>query len=59
MVTRFMSRSSEVVTALVELAHRDSRGSLATLRFLDNASNVLPVSPPGVGKTMLAVALAC
>ncbi|MFD0213041.1 IS21-like element helper ATPase IstB [Streptomyces hirsutus] len=30
---------------------------LATLRFLDDASNVLFVGPPGVGKTMLSVAL--
>ncbi|MEK2479479.1 ATP-binding protein [Streptomyces noursei] len=30
---------------------------LATLRFLDDASNVLLVAPPGVGKTMLSVAL--
>ncbi|MFF3159821.1 ATP-binding protein [Streptomyces sp. NPDC057910] len=30
---------------------------LATLRFLDDASNVLFVGPPGVGKTMPSVAL--
>ena len=31
---------------------------LATLRFLDDASNIVFVGPPGVGKTMLAIGLA-
>src|SRR5699024_9091988 len=31
---------------------------LATLRFVDEAANVLFIGPPGVGKTILAVGLA-
>jgi DNA replication protein DnaC len=31
---------------------------LATLRFVDEAANLLIVGPPGVGKTMLAICLA-
>ena len=32
-------------------------GDLASMRFVDEAANVLFIGPPGVGKTMLAVAL--
>ena len=37
---------------------RTSINELGTLRFLEDATNVLFIGPPGVGKTMLAVGLA-
>ncbi len=36
---------------------RNLVNELATLRFLEDATNVLFIGPPGVGKTMLAVGL--
>ena len=38
-------------------ADRKLIAELASLRFLDDATNVLLIGPPGVGKTMLAVGL--
>jgi DNA replication protein DnaC len=38
-------------------ADRKLVAELGTLRFLDDATNVLLIGPPGVGKTMLAVGL--
>lgn len=37
---------------------RSLMNELATLRFLEDATNVLFIGPPGVGKTMLAIGLA-
>lgn len=37
---------------------RNLVNELATLRFLEDATNVLFIGPPGVGKTMLAIGLA-
>ena len=37
---------------------RSLMNELSTLRFLEDATNVLFIGPPGVGKTMLAIGLA-
>ena len=43
-------------TAQPSLDHR-LVDELATLRFIEEKANVLAIGPPGVGKTMLAIAL--
>ncbi|MHB8342223.1 MAG: IS21-like element helper ATPase IstB [Mycobacteriales bacterium] len=61
-LARFASLPSPFTLADFDFAAQPSVDAklvaeLATLRFVDDATNVLFIGPPGVGKTMLAVGL--